>query len=157
LPVLSPQWMVRWVGVSPGTQNVFRLVKYPVNFKEFWDVKKFPGRRTLRARPTETLEIALVGDGVEPRKMYPLDVERAFKSLDRIKSYVPKWIKETPQATELLLSNEVDFSYVYHGRAIQLKKDGKPVEFSFEQTIIGNRVPHGPERYKEQSSCHAVC
>ena len=48
-------------------------------------MKKFPGRRALRNHPIATLEAALMADGVAPDKLYPLDVDRAFKKLEEIK------------------------------------------------------------------------
>ena len=65
--------------------------KFPTNFKEFWDVEKFPGRRALRPRVSEMLEIALVADGVEPSKLYPLDVERQPSRSNASRSIRPKW------------------------------------------------------------------
>ncbi|ODV43375.1 hypothetical protein AWV79_17990 [Cupriavidus sp. UYMMa02A] len=37
------------------------------------------------------LEFALLADGVPKDKLYPIDVQRALKSLDRIKKNVVKW------------------------------------------------------------------
>src|SRR6266700_2425004 len=47
----------------------------PNSWVDFWDVKKFPGRRALRNHPIATLEAALMADGVAPDKLYPLDVD----------------------------------------------------------------------------------
>jgi putative spermidine/putrescine transport system substrate-binding protein len=88
----------------------------PRNFAEYWDVKKFPGKRTLRNRPSETLEAALLADGVPPSKLYPLDLDRAFKALERIKPHIGQWVTETPQAITLLERGEVNYSYVYASR-----------------------------------------
>ena len=52
---------------------------------DYWDAKKFPGPRGMYNAPTYILEFALIADGVPKDKLYPLDVPRAFKSLDRIK------------------------------------------------------------------------
>src|SRR5207249_4296993 len=60
---------------------------HPRSWAEFWDVKKFPGARAL-PHPSYLigpLEMALVADGVPADKLYPLDVERAFRSLERIR------------------------------------------------------------------------
>jgi putative spermidine/putrescine transport system substrate-binding protein len=110
--------------------------KHPVNFKDLWNVDKFPGRRMFRTRPYETLELALVADGVDPSKLYPLDVDRAFKSLDRIKPYVVKWVKATPQTISLLQNNEIDFSYTYNGRVSMAKKSGMSIDMSLEQCFL---------------------
>ena len=41
----------------------------PSSWADFWDVKKFPGRRALRNHPIATLEAALMADGVAPDKL----------------------------------------------------------------------------------------
>lgn len=109
--------------------------KYPKTFAEFFDTQKFPGRRGLRTRIAETLDIALLADGVPADKLYPLDVERGFKVLDRIKPNVRKWIAETPQTISLLANNEIDFSYTYSGRVKAAQAEGTSIEFSFAETI----------------------
>ena len=111
--------------------------KYPKNFAEYFDAKAFPGRRTFRNRPSETLEAALLADGVPPSKLYPLDVERAFKALDRIKPSVAKWVDATPQTITLLQTNEVDFSYSYASRVKTTGATGAGMAFSFAQTLNG--------------------
>ena len=109
--------------------------KAPRNFAEYWDVKKFPGLRTFRNRASETLEAALLADGVPPSKLYPLDLDRAFKSLERIKPHVGKWVDETPQSIALLERGEVSFSYVYASR-VRTQTAGK-YAFSFDQNLLG--------------------
>lgn len=109
--------------------------KHPVDFKGYFDAKTFPGRRSFRTRVSETLEAALIADGVAPRSLYPLDVERAFKSLDKIKPHVAKWIEQTPQTITLLQQNEVDFTYTYASRVKPAAASGQSIQFSFDQTL----------------------
>lgn len=110
--------------------------KHPSNWVEFWDTKKFPGRRGLRTRPGETLEIALMGDGVPADKVYPIDVDRAFKALDRLKPFVSHWIAETPKTVTLIQGNECDFTYTYNGRVYFAVREGAKLGFSFKQNYI---------------------
>ena len=60
-----------------ATTMAYRTDKYgdkgPQSWADFWDVKKFPGRRALYKNPNGPIEIALMADGVEPAKLYPLD------------------------------------------------------------------------------------
>ena len=59
----------------------------PTTIKDFFDVKKFPGKRVVYDYPKAGLfEAALVADGVDPQQVYPLDLDRAFKKIDTIKS-----------------------------------------------------------------------
>ena len=110
--------------------------KHPVDWEQFWDVKAFPGRRGLRNRPDENLEFALMADGVPAKKLYPLDVDRAFRSLDRIKPHVAKWIAETPQTIALVQSNEIDFVFTYSGRVQAARKQGVSIAYVYDANIV---------------------
>jgi putative spermidine/putrescine transport system substrate-binding protein len=111
--------------------------KAPKTWPEFWDAKAFPGRRGLRNRVTDTLEIALMGDGVPASQVYPCDVERAFKALERIKPQVSHWIAQTAQTVSLIQGNETDFTYTYTTRVKDLQAVNVPIDYSFKQNILG--------------------
>jgi putative spermidine/putrescine transport system substrate-binding protein len=110
--------------------------KHPQTFQDFWNPAKFPGRRGLRTRPSEMLEMALIGDGVPPDKVYPMDVDRAFKALDKLKAHVNQWIAATPKTIELIMQNETDFTYTYNGRVYAFRKQGMPINFSYKQNLL---------------------
>jgi len=86
------------------------------NWKDFWDTAKFPGWRSLPDIPYYSLPIALLADGVVPEDLYPIDFDRAFASLERIKSHVPVWWSSGAQPAQLLLDNEVRYAASYSGR-----------------------------------------
>ena len=67
-----------------------KLKTAPTTWADFWDVKKFPGKRGLRKGARYNLEFALMADGVpaDAAKLYPIDADRAFKKLDQIKPVV---------------------------------------------------------------------
>jgi putative spermidine/putrescine transport system substrate-binding protein len=111
--------------------------KHPQTFVDYFDVKKYPGQRTLRNRAFETLEVALLADGVPPEKVYPIDVNRAFKSLDRIKPFVSNWVEQTPQTVTLVQTGQVDYSYTYATRVKAAQEAKQPIDFSFKQTLTG--------------------
>ncbi|WP_312795088.1 ABC transporter substrate-binding protein [Tianweitania sp.] len=112
--------------------------KHPKTFADYFNPDAFPGRRTLRTRAMETLEIALLGDGVKPNELYPLDVERAFKVLERIKPHVSKWVEATPQTVTLLQTGEADFSFTYANRIQTSNRDqSTKLGFSFDQNLNG--------------------
>src|SRR3712207_2716878 len=60
----------------------------PSTWADLFDTQQFPGRRGFRKDPSETLEVALLGDGVSPENLYPLDVDRALNKLDTIKDQI---------------------------------------------------------------------
>lgn len=110
---------------------------HPANFAEFFDLKKFPGRRGMRPVPDGTLEAALLADGVSVKDVYPLDLDRAFKALDRIKSHAV-WPPTAPQSVTLLQAGEVDFGLIYSNRARATNDPdgGVPLAFSLEQNVL---------------------
>lgn len=116
--------------------------KHPATFADLFDLKKFPGRRALRNRPEQTLEEALLADGVAPKDMYPLDLDRAFRSLDRIKSSVATWTSTTTQTVALLQTGEVDFSITNTSRVKPTNEPGGgvPLAFSFEQVVLSKAM-----------------
>jgi putative spermidine/putrescine transport system substrate-binding protein len=105
----------------------------PKTWADFWNVEKFPGVRSMHKHPFDTLEFALMADGVAAKDLYPLDVDRAFKSLDKIKPHVNIWWTGGAQTSQLLKTGEVDLLYTWNGRAQVAKDDGAPVEFVWNQ------------------------
>lgn len=115
--------------------NPARTPKPARNFQQLWDVANYPGRRGLRTRVSETMEAALIADGVDPANIYPLDVERGFRSLERIKKDVKKWFEQTTQGISLIQTNECDYTYTYANRVRVAKESGVSIDFSFDQNI----------------------
>jgi putative spermidine/putrescine transport system substrate-binding protein len=109
----------------------------PKNWADFWDVKKFPGKRALALQPQETLEIALLADGVTPDKLYPLDQKRAIASLERLKPEIATWWTTGAQSIQLLHDNAVDMEAIYGSRIAPLMQSGAPVAYTFNQGILG--------------------
>lgn len=137
-----------WGGVAFDPKRIDPS-KAPRNWTQFWNTKAFPGRRGLRDRPDEMLEVALMADGVAPRDLYPLDVDRAFKSLDRIKPYITKWVNQTPQTVSLVLTNELDFSFTYPARVNAAREAGGSIEFFTDQPVIATTylaIPKGSKK-----------
>ena len=92
----------------------------PASLVDIFDTKTFPGKRAFRKSPVDTLEIALLADGVAPGDVYetletPEGVEKAFAKLDTIKSDIVWW-KAGAQPPQLLASGEVAMTSVYNGR-----------------------------------------
>ncbi|MBD9388559.1 polyamine ABC transporter substrate-binding protein [Agrobacterium sp. AGB01] len=116
------------------------------NWAQFWDVEKFPGERTLPKLPVNLLEIALLADGVEPANLYPLDVDRAFKSLDKIKPHIQVWWESAAKAEQLLVDGEVAYSAAGQARVQKAQRDGAPVAVNWDQGTLTSQswvIPRG--------------
>jgi len=110
----------------------------PREFLDFWNVEKFPGRRSLRKRGYDTPEVALMADGVPPGEVYKvLDSQagwdRCFKSLDRLRKHVNVWWDQGSQASQLIKSGEVDLISSYAVRTLAAITDGAPFDMSWDQ------------------------
>lgn len=92
----------------------------PKNWADFWDVKKFPGKRGLDKDPRWNLEFALLADGVPASDIYKVLVteeglKRAFAKLDELKPNVVWW-ETGAEAPQLLANKEVVMTTGYNGR-----------------------------------------
>jgi putative spermidine/putrescine transport system substrate-binding protein len=128
-------------GSAYSTIMAYRTVKYskenhPRNWAEFWDVTKFPGGRSFRDNPVDNLEFALMADGVPKDKIYPIDLDRAFKSLDRIKPHITVWWTVGAQPPQLLYDGEVEFATAWNGRITTIKREGAPVDIEWNQGLL---------------------
>ena len=110
--------------------------KEPQSWKDFFDVEKLPGPRALQKGPWGNLEFALLADGVPIDKLYPLDVERAFKVLDKIKPHVKVWWESGAQPVQLLNDKEVDMTSIWNGRIYMMIKEGAKVGIQWNQQYL---------------------
>ncbi len=108
----------------------------PESWKDFWDVKKFPGPRAMYDDPRGNLEFALLADGVPKENLYPLDVDRALRKLNEIKPYVRVWWNEGTQPVQILQSKTIALSSAWNGRIFSLAKEGKKIDYSWNGAAL---------------------
>ena len=60
----------------------------PKGMADFFDVAKYPGKRSLYKWGAGMWEAALLADGVAPEKLYPLDLKRAHDKIAAFKANV---------------------------------------------------------------------
>jgi len=105
----------------------------PNSWADFWDVKKFPGKRTMPycgvlEGDWPLPEAALLADGVPRDKLYPLDIPRAIKKLKELAPNVIWW-KNTGQPGQYLVSQEAVMAMDSVGRTNNLMDKGAPVRY----------------------------
>ena len=129
----------------------------PTSVCDVFDLKKFPGKRSLEKKPINNFEWALLCDGVAPDKIYDVlgadgGAERALKKLGTIKSQVIWWTKgaQTPQ---LLADGEVVMGSTYNGRLFSLIEEEKqPVAMLWDWQVFdldGWIIPTGTKNLAE--------
>ena len=108
----------------------------PTGWQDFFDVEKYPGSRALYNQVRLMMEIALLGDGVSPETLYPMDVDRAFAKFDSVKDSIVAFYTSHGQAVQMVKDGEVDMIAILNGRVAEAIKDGAKFDFTFNQGII---------------------
>lgn len=108
----------------------------PRTWKDFWDTQKFKGKRALRNNVEGVLESALLADGVERDKLYPLNVDRGLEKVRAIKKDTI-FYSNASEAQQLLRSGEVSIGSLWNTRAQGVKEDTKGrIDYHFNEGIL---------------------
>ncbi len=100
----------------------------PQSWADFWDESHYPGPRGLYRDPRTTLEFALLADGVPMDALYPLDVDRAFASLDKIRPSLTLFWEQGAQAAQSLTTGDMTMVSAWHNRILGIEDEGAPVK-----------------------------
>ncbi|BAB52579.1 ABC transporter substrate-binding protein [Mesorhizobium japonicum] len=128
-----------------STVMAFSTVEYPVDkprptsWAEFWDISKFPGPRTLETcadGSTATVEFALLAAGVPKDKLYPIDLDKAFASLDRIKPQIAKFWSVGAEPGQMLSDRQVAMGSAWNGRMQALKDQGASIDYQWNEAQL---------------------
>jgi putative spermidine/putrescine transport system substrate-binding protein len=110
-----------WVGGMVYSQVMVyspKLKRTPATLADFFDRRKFPGRRALnRASAKFNLELALLADGVAPGDVYktletPEGLDRAFAKLQALK---PIWAHDSKDALEWVKNGQAAMATALNG------------------------------------------
>jgi putative spermidine/putrescine transport system substrate-binding protein len=130
--------MLVWAQVLAYRTDAFKGA-VPSSWADFWDTKKFPGDRAMFGTTSggwPEMEFALMAAGVPADKVYPLDVDKALASYDKIKKDVVKWWDAGAMPTQLLTDREVTMTTVWNGRMAALQAAGVPAAVSWNQGLL---------------------
>jgi putative spermidine/putrescine transport system substrate-binding protein len=130
--------MALYATVLGYNKESFPEGKQPKSWAEFWDVAKFPGARMLEdiAGGTPNLEFALIADGVPMDKVFPIDIDRAFKSLSRIKPQIKKFWDTGALSAQMLADRDVVLGSIWNGRLQAVAAKGAPVAIEWNQHML---------------------
>lgn len=107
-----------------------RMKEAPRGWQDFWDVKRYPGKRGLRKGARYNMEIALMADGVNRRDVYTVlatdaGVKRALAKLEQLKPHIVWW-ESGSQPPQRLASGETLMSTAFNGRIAAANRDSVP-------------------------------
>ena len=89
----------------------------PDSWEDFWNLEASPGMRALRRHPIGTLEFALLADGVPMDGLYPIDVPRAFASLEKLRD-ATIFYEDSKQPVELVRTGQVRLASAWNIRSV---------------------------------------
>lgn len=138
-------------GVMFGTVMGYDTRKFskdaaPQSWADFWDVKRFPGRRSMIGFSYGPMEQALLADGVSPDKLYPIDIRRALAKLDEIREHITVWTSASAQQHQLAVNQEVDLIHGFASRIQAGINDGAPFAIQWRQGSLSSErwvIPKG--------------
>lgn len=108
----------------------------PASWADAWDTTKFSGPRALPGGTGGTLpdlEAAIIAAGSSPQHVYPIDIDKAYDSLSKIKKSVVKWWSAGAQPAQMLANNEIVIGDAWNGRIAAIQDQGAPVEIGWNQ------------------------
>ncbi|MGY4334767.1 putative spermidine/putrescine transport system substrate-binding protein [Bradyrhizobium sp. LB7.2] len=109
----------------------------PKSWADFWNSTKFPGDRALFGIGSSgpEMEFALMAAGVSPETVYPIDIDKAMSSYEKIRKSVVKWWTTGAQPVQMLTDREVVMTSVWNGRMAGLQAQGVPVAICWNQGL----------------------
>ena len=142
---LNPGWVTsRGIFTSTGATAIawntkaFPEDKGPTSWKDFWDVKAFPGPRGLYKQLYYNYEAALLAAGVPCNQIYPVTDDKikvVFEKLREIKPHVKVWWTAGAQPPQLLSSGELALCSAWTGRILAVMKEKAPVAMTYSDGI----------------------
>lgn len=108
----------------------------PKDWRDLWNVKDFPGTRTMRKNFEGQLESALLADGVAPEDIYPVDVDRAIEKIKEIKEHTIYWGSGS-ESQQIMRDGDAVIGNLWHTRSsiVHRETQGR-VDYTFNQAIL---------------------
>lgn len=139
-PVSCAAPMIFWSYAVFFDKSIFPNDK-PKTIADFFDLKKFPGKRGIQSWANANIEMALVADGVPIDKVYDVmstseGIDRAFRKLDTIKDHLNFW-SSGAQPLELVKNRDVVMAIAFNGRAgAAILAEGEPFEMIWDGQVL---------------------
>lgn len=130
---------VAWSGLMVVKPSAFKRKK-PRRWADFFDLVRFPGKRSFKKSAAYSMEIALMADGVRPDEIYETLSTgpgrlRAFKKLNLIRDEIVWWQKGS-DAIEILRRDDVVMGLAFNGRLFNaIIADGLDVNLIWQGQI----------------------
>ena len=128
---------VAWSAVVVYNENTKRK---PSKLADFFNTRRFRGKRVLLKQPKYTLEMALLADGVAASDIYttlatPEGENRAFEKLTHIKDHIV-WAEKPGDVFQQVAQKGVSMGLAFNGRAFMaIVSERKPLGILWDRQI----------------------
>lgn len=120
-----------------------KLTAEPASWADFFDKAKFPGNRGMASGGLGVpinLEYAMIGSGVAPAKVNPLDYDAALKELAKLGSGLVLW-DNAPKGIQDVVNGDTVMTWSYAPAALSAIKAGQPVKTAAPPgTVVARQV-----------------
>ncbi|MEV6864996.1 extracellular solute-binding protein [Streptosporangium subroseum] len=129
----------------------------PKTWAEWFDLEKHPGKRAFFkvSGPTGIYEPALLADGVKIDELYPLDIDRAFRKLETIRSSIV-WAASPTDTVRLLADGEVTLASVFSSQAYAMAQDNVKIGVVWDEFGLGSDYLVVPKGAKNKEAAMAL-
>ena len=130
-----------WSYVVFYDPDAFRGGELPSTVSDFFNVKKFPGKRAINTWATGPIEMAALAAGINNKRVYrelstKKGLDKAFRELNKIKNDVIFWSAGS-QPLELISSGEAVMAIAYNGRiGAAVLAEGANYEYIWDSQVI---------------------
>lgn len=110
----------------------------PKDWKDFWDVEKFPGSRSLQDAPISVV-MALLAGGVPRDEVYPIDDEKlklAFAKLDELRPHIKAFWTAGDQPVQGTHRGDFALASAYSGRAVSGLQNSYDIAISWGDNVF---------------------
>ncbi|HVJ31738.1 MAG TPA: extracellular solute-binding protein [Terriglobia bacterium] len=108
----------------------------PQSWADFWNLRKYPGKRGLWKWMIGGFEAAAMAHGAKPGQLYPLDIADCVNRIGQLKPHLVTW-ETGNEAKQMMLDKVVTMACIWHTRAAQLAVETKGgIGWSFDQGLL---------------------
>lgn len=139
--VIDPAFTLEF-GAAPYSFSsvlVYDRTKFPEppqSWADFWDLRKFPGRRLLRRDALTSLDAALMSLGRTRENLYPIDVRAAIARVRELRRELVFWTSGS-ESENIMRTGEAAMGLVWHTRANVLHNETQGrITWTWNQGIL---------------------
>lgn len=113
-----------------------KLPSPPQSWADFWDLRRFPGRRLLRRDALAVLDAAMMSLGRTKENLYPIDVRTAINRVREIRRELVFWTSGS-ESENIMRTGEAVMGLLWHTRAKVLHEETQGrITWTWNQGIL---------------------